>query len=350
MSDREKAGLRGLVMSCAELSTFAGATSGDGTQIPPQTCSSTTEYDINGNALVSHGSSGTNGFEWEMQNSYDASGHIIKSVWKSSVETNTAVFSYDDQGRLISLANSTRPDNPITFHYDEHGRKTSVQTSRPADYRPNGAVAGSPFEALDTPPNLPGGGSAITIYDEFDRPVEVQVRNAHGEVVKRAARTYDSQGRVSEEHQILDNLEAAIPADFQAEIVKASGASAEEVRQELGQQLAKLFGGQASPYSIAYTYDAQGRLTQTRQRIFNEEHIIETTYNKHGDKALEIRRSKQVVGNNEQRPGLPEYSEVRYSYKYDDQGNWTVETISYRSSPDGAFGSSPGRQRSLIYY
>ena len=29
----------------------------------------------------------------------------------------------------------------------------------------------------------------------------------------------------------------------------------------------------------------------------------------------------------------------------DDHGNWTGETVSYRTSPDGTFESSPGRQR-----
>ena len=79
---------------------------------------------------------------------------------------------------------------------------------------------------------------------------------------------------------------------------------------------------------------------------------IETTYNEHGDKAAEITRSTEIGSEQEQsasRPGLPSYSEVRYSYQYDDH-NWTEEIVSYRSSPGGAFESSSGRQRTLTYY
>jgi hypothetical protein len=63
-----------------------------------------------------------------------------------------------------------------------------VQVSRPADYRPNTGVAGSPFQVADRAPNLPGGGSATTVYDEHDRPAEVQVRDAQGELMSRAVR------------------------------------------------------------------------------------------------------------------------------------------------------------------
>jgi len=104
------------------------------------------------------------------------------------------------------------------------------------------------------------------------------------------------------------------------------------------------------PSSVAYAYDWQGRVTQTRQQRFNVETTISTTYNEHGDKAVEITRCAQIGGQNGQRLGLPSYSEVRYSYEYDDLGNWTEETVSYRSGPDEAFSSSSGRQRKLTYY
>ena len=80
---------------------------------------------------------------------------------------------------------------------------------------------------------------------------------------------------------------------------------------------------------------------------------IETTYNEHGDKAGEITRSTEIGSEKEQsasRPGLPAYSEVRYSYQYDDHDNWTEEIVSYRSSPGGVFESSSGRRRTLTYY
>lgn len=348
MSDREKADLRGPVKTCVEETNFPGATTSDGTKIPELKSWYTTEYDVDGRitGMRIHNSDGS---EWVTRYIYDASGHLLKTTaGKEGAPNQETDYSYDGQGRLLNITSSHAPDNPITFRYDERGRKTKVQVSRPADYSPNTAVGGSPFEVADMAPNLPGGGSATTIYDEDDRPTEVQVRDAKGKLASRAVRIYDAQGRIGEEKQILDSPETMFPEGALDKILEASGAS----REELHEQLAKLMGGKAGPFSIAYSYDAQGHVKQTRRQIFNQEHGIETTYNEHGDKAAEITRSTQIGSEEEstRRSGLPPYSEVHYSYQYDDNGNWTEQIVSYRSSPGGAFESSTRRLRTLTYY
>ena len=289
------------------------------------------------------------GSEWVTRYTYDASGRLLKTTSGKEGEPATEIiYSYDGQGKLLKMTDSRKPDNAVIFHYDEHGRKTKLQVSYPADYRPNVAVGGSPFQAADAPPNLPGGGSAMTIYDEHDRPIEVQVRDAQGEVVSRAVRTYDAHGRVAEEKQILDNPETIIPAEVRAKILAQSGASLKELRD----RLTDLMGGQSGPYSTTFSYDPQGRVTQTHRRIFNHEEEIETTYNEHGDKATEITRGTQIVvkGPEQHSSGPPPYSEVRYSYQYDSHGNWTGEIASYRTGPSGTFESSTARRRTLTYY
>jgi YD repeat-containing protein len=101
-------------------------------------------------------------------------GKFLKDEWGNIGEpTIESVYTYDNQGRLLKVTNSAKPDNPVTFQYDHRGRKTKLQASRPEDYRPNSAHAGSPFEVADSPPNLDGGGSATTFYDGQDRPTEV---------------------------------------------------------------------------------------------------------------------------------------------------------------------------------
>ena len=352
MSDREKKGLRGPVKSCVEETTFPAAPTGDGTIIPERKDSYTTEYDLQGGTLMTS-MSNTDGVPWVTRYTYDASGRLLQlQTGKDGGPTTQTVYSYDDHGKLLSITDSKSPGNPVTFHYDEQGRKTSVLVSRPEDYRPNMAVAGSPFEGLSMPPNLPGGGTSTTLYDDQDRPIEIQVRDAQGQVVNRALRIYDSQGRISEEKQIQDNPEMMFPAEVRAQIVQQAGASPEEagaVMEQLRAQLKEFMGGQPGYYSTAYTYDSQGRATATRRRIFNQEQNIETTYNEHGDKAGEITRSTKIGGAASD-PGFPPYSETRYSYQYDDHDNWTGQTISSRSAPDGAFEFSQRLQRSLTYY
>jgi hypothetical protein len=353
MSDREKAGLRGPVRTCLEETIYPGVTTPDGTQIPERKSWYTTKYDVDGRITVIR-LRNSDGSEWVTRNTYDDSGRMLKTArgkaGEPSQETN---YSYDGHGRQLDITDSRIPENPITFRYDERGRKIKVQVSRSADYRPNTIVAGSPFEVADRAPNLPGGGSATTIYDEDDRPAEIQVRDAQGKLVSRAVRIYDPQGRVGEEKQILDNPETMIPSEAFEKILEESGASREELSEQLRGQLTKLMGGQPGPFSVVYNYDAQGRVNQMRRQIFNHEDVIETTYNEHGDKATEITRGTQILSEGEKTTpgtGPPPYSEVHFSYRYDDHGNWTEQDVSYCSSPGGALESSTGRRRALTYY
>jgi hypothetical protein len=345
MLEREKAGLRGLVRTCLEEATHPAI---PGTDIPERTYSHTMEYDVQGHVTLFRGPN-SDGSEWVTRFTYDAAGHLLKTTAGKngdiSQETNN---SYDDQGRQLAITDSNAPDNPIAFRYDEHGRKTKVQISHPEDYRPNHMVAGSPFETADRAPNLPDGGSATTFYDADDRPTEVHVKNAQGGLITRAVIIYNAEGRVSEEKQILDNVETMFPEGLFDKMLEESGAS----REELHKQISKVMGGQTGPFSIAYSYNAAGRLKQMRRQIFNQEQLIETTYNEQGDKASEITLSSRLgdVNESDQKSPLPPYSEVRYSYLYDDRGNWTEETISHRSTPEGAFESGTKRRRTFRYY
>jgi hypothetical protein len=213
--------------------------------------------------------------------------------------------------------------------------------------------AGSLFEAAGGAPNLPGGGSATTLYDEQDRATEVRGRDASGELVSRAVRTYDAQGQVLEDGQILDNPETIFSAEIRAQMLEQSGLSRDELQQELRTQLTKLMAGQSGPYTVSFGYDTHGRVSYTNRRIFNEQQEIETTYSAHGDVESEMTRSKPLVQEtdpNNPAAGLPSYSEVRYSYKYDHRENWIERSTSYRSAPDAAFQPSTVIKRTLTYY
>jgi YD repeat-containing protein len=276
-----------------------------------------------------------------MHYTYNACGQLLKTVWdnESDPPSETA-YVYDDQQRLQSITHSENPDNPVTFRYDEHGRKTKVQVSRAEDYHPNvGTQADAPFWSADLPPNRQGGGRAVTVYDEHDRPTEVQVRDSHGELVSRAVRTYDAQGRIAEENEIHDDLLTIFPVDLRSRILETPGASLEEVRE----QLKKFMSGQAGPSSVAFNYDSQGRMIQKTRRVFNSVDRIEITYNEQGDKTLEITRTTK-----EDKPD--QYSETHISYRYDSHGNWTEKLDSYCSIPGGTLIRSRESQRSLTYF
>jgi len=302
----------------------------------------TTEYDEEGRiSVIAH--SNSDGSKWIQYFSYDSSGRLLKTASGVEGQMKQTSYLYDHVGRLQSIRDVSKADATTTFNYDEHGRKTKIEICRPEDYRPNVAVAGSPFEAADRAPNILGGGTATTTYDEHDRATEVKIRNAEGELISRAIRTYDAEGRVAEEHQILDRVETLIPAEHRAKMMEESGLSANDLVQELRAQLTKLMSGESGPHTVSYRYDAQGRLIHTSRRIFNHQDEIETTYNEHGDIESEIERSTRSEGSTS-------FSEVRHSYTYDQHGNWTEKTSSHRSSPDAEFQLLPLLKRKLEYY
>jgi hypothetical protein len=343
-SEREKSGLRGPVKTCVQESTYPAETASDGTRIPERTVRMETEYDQEGR-LVSTRNRNPDGSAWMVRNTY-ASGKLLKTTsGKEGEPPAVTSYAYDDQGRLSSIKDSSAPDNPTTFRYDECGRKTKVQQSQAQDYRLDLAVAGSPMQAADMRPNLPGGGTTITNYDENDRPTEVRIRDAQGAEVSRVVSVYDAQGHVTEEKQILEDPLSLIPADTRAKILAESGASDADLRE----QLKKIMGGHEGANSEAYSYDAQGRVKETRRRFFNQDETIETTYNEQGDEATQITLS--LPGSSEQEPNWPgQNSEARYSYQYDEHGNWTERVTSYASDPGSTFQPTDTTRRTLTYF
>ena len=289
MSDRAQAHLRGPVKSITESSTYPDS-SGQSSQVRSE---QVTVYDPNGRLLTTriHNSDGS---YWITRNEYSNSGQLLKSVSGTEGQPPTeTTYSYDSQHRLQKITTDSS-GTPILFRYDEQGRKTKIETSRASDYRPNVASGGSPFEAADRAPNLPDGGTATTIYDERDRPIQVEVRNAHGELVYRALRNYDGQGHVSDEKQIHDNLVAMFPPEARQKILDESGLSADQLQQEMNAQLTTLMNGREDAYSVSNQYDSAGRLVHTDRRIFNMDDDIDTTYNDHGDKESEITLSTRA--------------------------------------------------------
>jgi len=173
----------------------------------------------------------------------------------------------------------------------------------------------------------------------------VQIRDAQGAEVSRTLRIYDEQGRATEEKQILDDPLNLIPAELRAKILADSGASGADLRE----QLKRIMGGHEGATSEAYSYDAQGRVKETRRRIFNQDQTIETSYNEQGDVATEITRS--LPGSNEQEQSLPpQNSEAHFAYQYDDRGNWTEKVTSNSSSPGAPFETTGTVRRTFTYF
>jgi YD repeat-containing protein len=350
-SDREREGLRGPVKSYTIERTSPSTTDAQGNMRPEMHWATTTEFDLQGHSVLTRNDN-SDGHPWISRKTFDASGRLLNE--ESGVEgqpPSETNYSYDSQGRLQSI--TTGNGSPVSFQYDAHGRKTKIQSSQPDDYRGSKATGAaiSPFDAADSAPNLPGGGTATTIYDEQDRPTEIQFRNTSGEVVSRVVRKYDAKGHVIDEQQIWERPESMFPSNVLQQIIEQSGRSADDLRQEMREQLSKLMGGNMGPQAMSYRYDDHGRVLHTARRIFNTQSEIDTSYNDHGDIESEITRAATPADNSEA-PAipLPPYYEVGYRYRYDQQANWIEQTSSFRNSPNEAFKMTSTTKRTLTYY
>lgn len=333
-------GLRGPVRECNEETDYSGA-SGERSSAMRSRVRNDFEFDPEG-LLVRRTVQNPDGSEWEARFSYDPSGLPLKTIsgMKGSALKETA-NEYDGFGRIQRTTSSAKSLEAATYIHDERGRKKKVQVSRREDYRPNLSFGGSPFEANDHAPNLPNGGTAATLYNEQDRPYEIEVRDEHGELVKRVTRTYDEKGNIEEETVILPDPTAILPAHLRERVLDQPGASLEDLRD----QLSKIMAGQSGPYSVRYEYDVDGRVIKVHRRIFDREETVETSYNDRGDESREVTCGK--VGNDVHEE--TSYCETVYSYRYDSYGNWTEKTLSHRLSPGDTFKVNSITMRTLTY-
>jgi hypothetical protein len=348
-SDREKNDLRGPVRSVIEESSSPAWTDADGKIYPESRSWRKTGYGREGRTaeLRFRGASG----EWVTRYVYGEGGRLLRTTFQNEtgkLERET-VYQYDEQSRLRSITNSNDPNNPIAFRYDANGRKTKIAIAQPVDppqgQRAISRSAEASFYEAASAMALPEGGSAVTLYDEHDRPAEIQARNANGEIVSRTMRVYDDQGRVLEEKETMDDPLKMIPGADQKKMFASGSVSPQELRDQLAQ-----FLGGSEMWSTKYTYDARGRRSKSIQKMLNHmEEEVEMAYNEHGDVAKETRQSTMRDTPNGENDGATT-SETTFSYEYDSYGNWTVKKSSSRSLPDGTFKDSGDEVRRTIEY
>lgn len=359
MSDREQAGFRGPVKICVEESISADR----------PVVRTTTEYRPDGKLLETRSDHG-NGFTLMFTHEYDSDGRLTKIKPANSDYPNSEmVYVYDDAGRSLSITNTANGDR-TDFQYDEAGRKVGIQRFDPKtlERSRNCAYAISAWDATTSGAGIPDGGTIATIYDD-DHPIEMQTRDADGQILSRIVRTYNSAGLLIEEKPIEDkaSVENLAPMFLDRILADSKERPNEEQLQALTKGLKAFMSGRAAA-GTWHTYDAQNRIKTMREINFAFEKTTEITYNDQGDRAEE----RRTVSGNSVRPiGVPfsieddgtltpskpdagppespfdsiEPTVLRYSYQYDKHGNWTERTFNCGSDVP-----SEVRRRKLTYF
>jgi len=272
ITDREQAGLRGSVKTCVEETTY-----------PNGKFLTTTEYELDGRLLETR-ISNPDGSEWVTTKTNDADGRLVKaSSGKSGEPATESLYAYDERGRLKEITNADGKGNRTSYRYDEQGRKTEIKTFGPEVFETNRkgvAVMGSLWDAAQTGVGAVEGGSVTTVFDERDLPIELQILNSDGRVVRRFVRSYDANGRITEESQIEDHPELA------SEMVS-------EFNDKQLETWKSLFRGRNGT-GRSFTYDPQGRVTEVRDRNWGLDTVTTTSYNEHGD----VREERTTTSSN----------------------------------------------------
>jgi len=318
----ERDGLRGPLKTCVE-----------DTPIYQGRSVTTKDYGLDGKLLSfrteieGQPSSSFSASDWLESDVTDSQGRLLKKVYGRRGEpTRETVYSYDDEGRVQTV---TSEYSRFEFHYPAGG-KISVQTFGPKTREgTRGTIfAGSAWHAAQVGFGVPMCGNVMMIYDSDDRPTEMQVRNADGQIVTRIFRTYDAEGRITEERieKKMSSVDRMTP----------------EQRAQLTPDQAKGYALVTNPVGTAFTYDSQGRITKKRERNIFFEETTTISYNEQGDTA----RERKTIKKNSVLP-MPDYmlqdSDIRYDYQYDSYGNWTERTETR------ADGSSEYTRRVLTY-
>lgn len=321
MTDREKAGLRGPVRACKEIFE-QGAANHHTTE---------TVYDLQGRLLTT------------------------RAIYASAEWTSTRTL--DGAGRVIKII-SGGPDgqqSETSYRYDERGRVSEITTTRSQISRQATAVAMDlAWEHAQDEIPVPVSGTVRILWDDVGHPAELQTLDEEGRIVFRSIRTFDAQGDILEEKQFHENLGPPLLEKLPAEHREKMN---EKELEALNRAMMTVISGKRGA-GTSYSYDAQGRLAEVRQRNFVVEVTTAITYNDHGDRAearmtlqpnnaIPLSGISQIDKGGELVPSkvdskprsFPFPLDATYVYKYDysrydEYGNWTEQRKTIQMGSD----------------
>lgn len=343
-------GLSGHVRQSTEQTTFPA----DGT-VQERSSTSTFVYSPEGRLLESR-TRYVSSPDYVTTYTYDTAGRLASkstSSGSSDADRIDVAYTYDDKGRLLGV-NPSKGNFGVTYEYDVHDAKLRVDHLPVFKLEPNTAVGMKPWESSDLAFLPPSGGTVTTVYDEHNRPVEGQVRDADGRLTMRISRTYDAEGRIQGDKLIPEDMESFFSEQLAGQLNDA---------QKKG--FARLTANAYATGESGYKYDSQGRVVEKHRvgGIFGDE-LTKLVYNDHGDVSEEVtvlamspdfgtvygvdEEGNLVPESKSEVPG-PTQNATRYSYEYDSHGNWTRKTTSIRQDQT-EFKTSMIVVRTLSYY
>jgi YD repeat-containing protein len=186
---------------------------------------------------------------------------------------------------------------------------------------------------------IPSGGHAKISFNEQDQPLEWHVYDANRNLLNRLIRTYDQNGRVAEIRYTIENFLVSLPTEAQQQFVAEPGA-ADRITEGFNQ----LLGEQRNFTRVTFDYDDAGRIIEKHRLVgYSLETTTKIAYNDHSDKLEEhesttgdLNPPRHAQSGDRSSPTPFPNQDTRYSYKYDNFGNWTEQRIGSLTGPNDA--------------
>jgi len=317
-----------------------------------QTHSTIAHYHLDGR-IAQYEHHNPDGSEWLSTYTYDATGLLREIEFRDATgSVSKNIYLYDQSGRLqrvVAKLTDGTEDTAEMFSYDDQRKtKTRYLTSTP---RPAESLVMYAVEGSDVAISAPGATSLTTVYDDQDRPVETLLHDSQHRLLSRVTLRYDDAGHIVDESQTTET-EVTIPPDMLAQL---NPAQLQSMKMLLG------VGEEGPRWKRTHRYDAEGHRVETVDRLGAFRGEWKTmAYNEHGNlreeksvrdsKELSIDDQGRVVEPSEPSTRIRPMSEARFSYQYDEQGNWIERVISSRTEAEKPFAVSSVDRRNVTYY
>ena len=272
----------------------------------------------------------------------DRDGKIVEWRGNTSHGRVERKYVYEQAGRLIRISGSN-DDWVDEFRYDELGRKTRIRAvPSRADRGRHAFGVGAAFDATVKGETLQDGGTLETTYNEHDQPVEAKLLDDEGMVLARVAYTYDADGRLSQEKLTTEN--PSLPRAFRDQIpVEHRAATLEQMKTQLAEISQRT--GLFGDSVRTYVYGEKGRLAERHMRTGPIREDITWCHNERGD---EIELTRTAGGFPRETGEISEPPlKTSYAYEYDEHGNWTCRTAACEV---GGTKTTRSQVRQLTYY
>jgi hypothetical protein len=278
---------------------------------------------------------------------YDESGRWIENYsWMNDDTPHRSLFRYDDAGRHLrtfAVGLDAAETDVETSSYDAEGRRTKVSVP--------GSRAGHVSYSIEgTNMSLVAAGALrmVITYDQNDLPVKEVLEDAKQNPVSQVIMRRDSAGRLVKVEKHVDS----------SSMFSMFGQSDPPVSAEADKARSLMMGLLEGIFSETnYAYDAQGRLIERTNSMFNlgldrttyrygdgDDPIEETTEHSHREASLSEDGTLQYT------PDKVVAQQNRLEYRYDDHGNWVERTVSIRPQGNADFQISNITRRAITYH